>query len=557
MDIRSNLKESIASSLKGLGIFVEAGKVPLEHPAELKNGDYSSGVALQYAKQAGSAPRALADKIVASLGAVDGISKIEVAGAGFINFFLSKEALYKELENARRKAKKWGTNNLYKGHTVLVEYTSPNLFKPLHVGNLVGNIVGEAIARLYDKSGAIVKRINYPSDIGLTVAKGVWGLKQMKGNPEKISDLGKAYQRGNDAYENEEVAKAEINSINKILYEASDIELNRLREVGIRTSLRHLDLICRKLGTKFNYELFESQAGELGKQLVRNKIDAGVFERSEGAIIYRGKHVRVFLTSQGLPTYEAKDIGNFELKRRKYPDLTDYIVITGKEQKDYFEVIIEVIRKLFPDSRDLNLTHIATGFLTPTTGKMSSRKGNVITGESILKDLRKQARLRAKDSRVKGHQALAEKISIAGIKYQVLRQSTGADIIFDKDRALSFEGDSGPYLQYAHARANQLIATVIEPKKFIKFDYSVEPNEIVRFLHRFPEEIERSVNLKEPHLVTNYLLHLAASFNSWYAQTKILDRTDGSAHKVAITDAVRVTLRNGLWILGIPAPEKM
>src|SRR3989344_7340727 len=219
MDIRSSLKESIAKSLSGLGIVVEADKVPLEHPAELKNGDYSSGVALQYAKQAGTAPRALAEKIVAALGAVEGIAKIEVAGAGFINFYLAPAELAATIEKARAEdmparrslgAGGWGSNTTQKGRTIIMEYTDPNPFKEFHIGHLVPNALGESVSRLFQFSGAMVKRANYQGDVGIHVAKSIFILLEKNISEPTIADLSAAYPEGSKRYEEDAEAKTAI-----------------------------------------------------------------------------------------------------------------------------------------------------------------------------------------------------------------------------------------------------------------------------------------------------------------------------------------------------------
>ncbi len=552
MSIRGTLKAHLAKALAQCG--VDAADVIIEHPAELSHGDYATGAALQYAKQAGVSPRALAEKIVAALGTVEGVSKIDIAGPGFINFHLAPAALAASIEEARTEDM-WGNNALLSGQQVLIEYTSPNLFKPLHIGNLVGNVIGESLARLMQFSGADVKRVNYPSDIGLTVAKGVWGLKKTGGDPTDIAALGDAYRMGNDAYENDSTAKLEIESINKKLYENTDAELSSLRERGVATSRSHLDALCEKLGTTFDFELYESEAAPVGREIVLS--NSGIFPESEGARVFHGSHTRVFINSQGLPTYEAKDLGNFVLKQKKYPDWSAYVVVTGVEQKEYFKVLYEAIGAVFPETKDRELRHIANGFLTLTTGKMSSRLGNVLTGESLFADLAESAKERASESRAENMELLAEQIGVAAIKYEVLKQGTGKNIVFDRERALSFEGDSGPYLQYTYARTNAILAKATESGVVAEVNKQLIPDDVTKLLPHFPEIVERAAQEYEPHLVTTYLIELAAAFNSWYGREQILDGTPAAAHKVALTDAVRRTLKNGLWILGIPAPERM
>jgi arginyl-tRNA synthetase len=268
-------------------------------------------------------------------------------------------------------------------------------------------------------------------------------------------------------------------------------------------------------------------------------------------------HTRVFINSLGLPTYEAKDLGNFELKHRKYPNWTQYFVVTGVEQREYFQVVFKAIQRVFPEAHGKTFRHIANGFLTPTTGKMSSRKGNVITGESLIADLVDVAKARAAESRAYDHEKLAEQIAVAAIKYQILKQGSGKDIIFDRERALSLEGDSGPYLQYTYARTHAIIAKAHDQGIVPSINKDAPPIEVVRLLHRFPEVVAHAAREIEPHIVAQYLLHLASAFNSWYGQEQILDGTPQAAHKVAITQAVNRTIKNGLYILGIPAPERM
>lgn len=555
--MESEIRRAIQDTLTELG--VSECDFVVEHPAELGHGDYASNVAMVAAKQAGMNPRELAEDIVSKLeGNIAHVEKIEVAGPGFINFHLRHDFFSEKIAAVRAEKSEWGKNELYRKEEVLIEYTSPNLFKPLHVGNLVGNIIGEALSRLYEYSGASVWRLNYPSDIGLTVAKGVWGLQHTAGDPADIRALGEAYRAGNEAYEKGSNEKEAIDSINKALYEESDPALNELRERGAVTSRAHLNALCAMLGTAFDEEIFESQAASVGEGIVREHT-GDVFVESDGAIVFKGEdvglHTRVFLTSAGLPTYEAKDVGNFVLKQKKFPTWTHSYIVTGGEQREYFKVLFAAIEKLFPETTEKKMVHIPTGFLTLSTGKMSSRKGNVLTGEEILNDLMKAAAERNEES----GQETVQAVAVAALKYQILRQGPGQDIVFDKEKALSFEGDSGPYLQYTHARINSLLekakAAGISPSTENAPD---EPYEVEKILYRFPEVVEKALGECSPHHVANYLIELAGAFNTFYGQEKIVDESDTHApYKLALSEAVGATLKNGLWVLGIKAPAKM
>jgi len=535
----------------------------VEHPVDLAHGDYATNVALVIAKEVGQSPRDIAMQLKAKLDdAMQDVSSIEVAGAGFLNFRLARTYFADVVSVALAAPHAWGASTALAGEKVLLEYTSPNLIKPLHVGNLVGNIIGESLARLYAFAGAHVTRVNYPSDIGLTVAKGVWALREHGLDVHDIHAVGKAYVLGNAAYEDGS-RKDDIETVNRALYAKNDAELTAIHEAALRTALRELDALCAKLGTTFDDVIYESEAGPLGRDLVRAHIADGVFEESNGAVIYRGEkeglHTRVFINAQGLPTYEAKDVGNFALKHARHADWTRMLVVTGGEQREYFKVMFAAAREVFKEASDRMMTHIPTGFLTLTTGKMSSRLGNVLTADEVLDDLRSAARVRAAESRVHDVDELADVIAIAALKYQILRQAIGTDIVFDKTRALSFEGASGPYLQYTHARIGSLtekaLAAGVAEVATITPD---TPYEIERVLYRFPEVVAEATYAHEPHHLVTYLTELAGSFNSFYAHERIADASDPYApYKLAISRAVKITIANGMYLLGTTAPEKM
>ncbi len=579
MTIVTELNERIGRAVWSAGLSTPGYKVTLgyllEHPADLKNGDYSTGVALKYAKQAGMAPLEFAKEIVQELGEIPGVADIVIAPPGFINFYLSPKVLAHSLEDARNEdmpasrspperysraglgAGGWGSNTTLAGKKIMVEYTDPNPFKEFHIGHLMSNAIGESIARLLHFSGAEVIRANYQGDVGPHVAKALWGVTKLGADPNDAAQLGKAYVAGAQAYESDSTAKTEIDAINAKVYDKSDPKINDVYAVGRKASLDHFEELYALLGTKFDHYFFESETAPRGMKIVRAHPE--VFEESDGAVVYRGEqdglHTRVFVTSKGLPTYETKDLGLAQMKMEKY-QLDSSITVTAHEQSDYFKVVLAAMRKVLPEIAP-KIHHVSHGMMRFAEGKMSSRTGNVITGESLLLDLTEAAKVRAAESRAENHDELAQQVAVAAIKYQILKQASGKDIIFDRERALSLEGDSGPYLQYAHARAHAVVEKAKEQGVVAVVNVDAETNDLVRFLHRFPEIVQYATSLYEPHLLTSYLLEIASRFNSWYAQEQILDGTPKAAHKVAVVDAVRRTLKNGLWILGIPAPQKM
>ncbi len=562
MDAKGTIEKALKDALGKLGYAAEA---VLDHPADLSHGDYSSNAALVLAKAAKKNPNALAVEIVSALGEIEGVSKIEVAGAGFINFHLARGFFPQSVASVLENESEWGKGDILAGQRVMFEYTDPNPFKVFHIGHLMSNAIGESLARLSEFQGGVVVRANYQGDIGPHVAKCLWGIKKEDLNPNDVDDLGKAYVIGSTAYEDDAEAKAEIDAINKKLY-AGDAEWKPLYDAGRKTSLDHFEELYALLGTKFDHYFFESVMGPIGVEVVKEGMKNGVFEESDGAVVYKGEkvglHTRVFLTSQGTPTYEAKELGLDKTKFEK-EKLNHSIIVTAVEQAGFFKVVLAAMAEVLPEVA-AHTEHVWHGMMQLTGGKMSSRKGNVVTGESLIEDMREKAFEKMAERELgDAKKEIADSVAVAAIKYGVLKQAIGKNIIFDPEASLSFEGDSGPYLQYSHARALSVLRKAAEEQ--IKTDtiYSIgsvpEGTSVLeKLLYRFPEVAARAYETREPHHVTTFLTELAGAFNSWYAGEKIVDKTDPhSPYKVALTKAFAATMKNGLWLLGIRAPERM
>jgi len=557
METAQRIREAIAKALAGMGLNVPAQDVPLEFPADITHGDFASGVALARAKEAGMNPRALAEKLVTLMGSVEGVAEVEIAGPGFINFTLAPEVFAKVIEAAQ--AYTWGNGTAEAGKQIVFEYTDPNPFKAFHIGHLMSNAIGESLSRLAESQGANVVRANYQGDVGVHVACALWGIRALGIHPESADEFGRAYAVGASAYREDPMAKGEIDAINQKLYDRTDPQLNELYDTGRRESLAAFEKIYATLGTKFDRYYFESETAPIGKEIVLAHPD--IFPLSEGARIFRGEeyglHTRVFLNAKGIPTYEAKELGLEKLKQDEYPDAAAFVIITANEVSDYFRVVKKAMELVYPDIAK-KLRHVAHGMMKLPTGKMSSRTGDVITGESLLRDLAEAALERATESRADNPKVLAEDVAVGAIKFQVLKQGSAKDIVFDPQQALSLEGDSGPYLQYTYARTRAIARKAKDAGIIPKADPTAAPhNTVARLVARFPSIVERAAREFAPHHVAQYLLELAGVFNSWYAQEQILDGTPAAAHKLALAGAAGNTIRNGLWLLGIAAPEKM
>ncbi len=561
--MKERLEGHIKEALKELGI-TEVDFV-VEYPGELAHGDWATNAAMVAAKKLGKSPRALAGEITEKLKTKNypDIADISVAGPGFINFKLSDEYFTRELERileAVGAGKEYARHDRYKANTILFEYTDPNPFKVFHVGHFLPATIGESFARLSEFSGAKTLRMTYGGDVGPHVAKTLWGLSELRKSDPKLAvtpeTLGKAYVRGSRAYEEDVDAKRSINETNKALYDKAARESDKDYVEGKRVSVEHFHAMYDALGIRFDDEVFESEVAEKGMAHVRDAL-GDVFQESEGAVVYegdaaKGLHTRVFITKEGTPTYEAKEVGLTEFKFAKYPDLKYSVVVTGNEQNDYFKVVYAAIEELHPEYKG-KLHQTGHGMLRFASGKMSSRLGNVISGAEFLSELARE--IAAKHPEGGGD---LTHVAVAAVKFAILRQAVGKDIIFDAEQSISVEGDSGPYLQYTHARLSSLLEKGRGEGKSPDISGARFPlSPLERLVVRFPHVVLRAQTDAAPQHIANYLIDIAREFNALYGRTQLVDGTPECAYKLALAAATREVLKEGLWLLGIVAPDKM
>jgi arginyl-tRNA synthetase len=546
---------------------LDAGEVDfaVEWPGELGHGDFATNAAMAAAKALGKPPREIAEGLVPVLRDALGAdaSKVQVAGPGFVNITLSGSAIARMLEEAVGEGDAWGRNDMEEGKRVMIEYGNPNPFKEMHIGHLVGSIVGESLSRIREAAGAHVLRDTFGGDVGPQVAKALWALRR-DGVTDVASaaEIGKAYTHGSHAYEESEDAKAEIDALNTKIYEIvehqddssvlpeDDRALLYLWQKGREVSMTEFSRIFDLLGTKHDFTFFDSDTTQPGLRAVKDGLEKGVFEESDGAVIYRGEnkglHTLVFVTSRGTPTYETKDIGLAFLKEER-AETDEIVIVTAVEQIGHFKVVLAALEDLAPNLA-AKTSHAAHGLLQLTTGKMSSRKGNVVTASELITDLVTAA------GEKNGDPLIAEQVAIGALKYMILRSAPGGSIVFDPEKSLSLDGDSGPYLQYATVRAASILANANEANE--PAGPPDEVYDIARLITRFPEVVARAQTHAAPHTIAQYLTQLAGEWNSFYAKERIIGG-EHEAYKLLLARAFVTTMRNGLTLLGIPVPEKM
>ncbi len=559
--IRDDIQAWVAQALESAGAPQIAFTV--EHPDEISHGDFATNAALIIAKKERKNPVEFATQISQILETTkpDFVSEVEVAGPGFINIKLSDIFFQHALTSILQEGSTYGQNTHLAKQKTIIEFTDPNPFKEFHIGHLMSNTIGESIARIIEANGAEVKRACYQGDVGLHVAKTVAEKLFSHKNWETIQNLQDSYVEGSVLFTENEEFKKFVLEINKKIYEKNDAEVNEVYDFGRKLSLDYFDTLYKRLGTQFDYFFFESDVAEFGKNIVREHPD--LFIESNGAVVYHAEqydptlHTRVFINTEGIPTYEAKELGLAKIKYDTYP-YEQSVVITGNEINDYFKVLLSALSHIYPDLAS-KTKHMSHGMLRLPTGKMSSRTGNVITAESILSEVKEKIveKLNTSDREVENKDALSDQVAISALKYSILKQSPGKDIVFDLATSISFEGDSGPYLQYTRARCHSLVQKAKE-QAIVSKVLDMKPNALDTLLYRYPEVVLRAGSEYAPSFLATYLTQLAGAFNTFYGNTVIVNSEDSeSPQKVAYAEAVGIVLESGLALLGISAPLRM
>lgn len=568
--MKQQLEQAVAAIVQEL--FAVDVEIELTR-TEPKFGDYATNVALQLSKQLGVAPHDIATKIVVRIAdsLSEQVAEVQIAGPGFINLTLADMVLVGSASSV--------VPQLHAGQKYFLEYSCPNAFKELHTGHLYNTIVGDTLGRLLEASGAVVYRANFGGDVGLHVAKCLYGIQQQIGHDltalnaigeaDRPGWISAAYVAGAKAYEADETAKLAIAALNGEVYRihADDDHDSLLAQVywTCRTwSYDYFKAFYQTIAVApFDKYYPESATSEPGLAMVRAHI-GDVFEESDGAVVYRGErdglHTRVFITAKGLPTYEAKDLGVIFVEIGDF-SYDQRIILTGNDQSQYMQVVFAALAAIDPKLA-AKQTHMTNGTIRFGGGqKMSSRLGNVTRAVDVLQEV--GAAVTSLDA------ATGQAITLGAIKYSFLKHRLGGDIAFDITDSVSLEGNSGPYLQYAFARvcsilrkagcSDEQLAALLDPAAQDGPDASgFESGErlLIRKLSEYTEAVEKSITELLPHHICSYLYDLAQTFNRFYEHNRVLG-DKRQATRLALLRCYARTLHGGLTLLGIPTPEKM
>ena len=556
MDVFKTLIQTTVKQLFGIDC------LPIVSRPDAQFGDFATNVAMQITKQVGKSPSDVATQIVAELEKDEHITSASIAGPGFINVRVSDAAVKALLELSTALPQP------LVGKVAVAEYSDPNPFKVLHAGHLYTSIVGDAVANVLQAAGATVHRVNFGGDVGMHVGKTMWAILQELGgeNPDKLQVITEAdrstwmaaaYVRGSTAYEDDESAKQAIVELNKRVYamhatKDHDSPLAQIYWICRTWSYDYFDAFYTRIGTKFEKYYPESDVADLGLKTVNEQLAVGVFVESGGAVVFEGEkyglHTRVFINSQGIPTYEAKDVGLILQKKADY-NFDISFVITGNEQEQYMAVVLKALEQFRPDLVSAT-KHITHGIVKLADGvKMSSRKGNILRAIDVL------------DTAANANKALTgkddESVVLGAVKYAFLKQRIGGDIIYDPKESVSIEGNSGPYLQYAYARARSILSKASAAGLLDKTQDLDDAERILALkISEYPEVIQKVLVEYMPHHICTYLYELAQEFNRFYEHNRVIDDPREQT-RLGLIAAYTATLKNGLNLLGITAPESM
>ena len=549
--LKDNLRGYIYTALLSLHTKKEKKDIQIDTQQHSKFGDYSTNIAFCVGKNPIEFAEKIKDEILKANHS--SVKSIEVAGGGFINFYLHDEFFCVKKNTHKKKY-------THKNKQVLVEYTDPNPFKVFHIGHLMTNIIGEAVASLYESLGYKVVRLCYQGDIGPHVSKAILGVinKNIKTKDLSVKNIAESYTYINKIEKEDPSVSEQITRITQNMYaKTMSQHQNNIYRIGKDLSMEHFKELYDILGTKFDKHFFESEVYESGTKIVLNHLKSGIFKNSDNAVIYEGKkkklNTRVFITSNNTPTYETKEVGLYFKKIKKYPKALFSIIITANEQDNFFKVVDAAIEDIIgKKTKTLNITHGIMKIIG--SGKISSREGNIISGEELLKKVIQEV----SEKNPKLNKKEIETIAVSAIKVGVLRQEYTKDIHFDIKKEISLTKGSGPYLLYSVVRCRGILSKkpLWRIINFLLPNSSYVNRDILKELDQYSEVLKSAKDKNSPHHLVQYLIRLSSLFNSWYAKEKIIGTKDQN-QKLLLVDMVKEILEDGLCACGIKKVNRM
>ena len=566
-----NMKEVIAEAIAKI-INVDAKEIVslIEQPKDTTTGDLAMPC-FKFAKELRKSPVMIAEDLKEKLSNVEGIEKVEAVN-GFLNFFVSKEDMVKKvLDKVIAEKENFGFENIGKGEKVVVDYSSPNIAKPFHVGHLRSTVIGRAIYNIYNHLGYKAVGVNHLGDWGTQFGKMIEGYNRwgdeydIESNP--IDELTKIYGRINKlCKEDEEVLEACRNNFK--LLEEGDPEIVALWKRFKDLSLKEFQRIYDILGSSFDSYNGESFYSDKMPEVVDILKATGKLEESQGALVIKFDEEKkmppiIIGKTNGSTTYATRDLAAILYRARTY-DFAKNIYLTAYDQSLHFKQVFETAKLLGIGEKANNLVHVPFGMMHLKTGKISTRNGNIVKLELLLHEAIEKAKavIVAKNPNLENKDEVARQIGIGAVIFNDLKNNRIKDEIFDLDEMLKFEGETGPYVQYTYVRAKSVLNKFADELDLNNIDYSkitdADSVEVIRNINGFSKALNKAANAYEPSIITRYVIDLAQSYSTFYNNNKINveDKAVKNA-RLALTYAVATVIKLSLGLLGIECPEKM
>ncbi|AHH12619.1 Arginyl-tRNA synthetase [Borrelia hermsii YBT] len=580
--IKKDLKDIISKTIKELAlresIKLEEINIIMQKPPKSELGDLSILI-FEFSKILKLNTSIITEEIIKQIG-----DKYATKAMGpYLNIkFNRKEYIKDTIKKVNEQKEKYGINNVLKNKRIIIEFSSPNTNKPLHIGHLRNDIIGESLSRILKASGAQVTKINLINDRGTHICKSMLAYKKFGNNttPElslKKGDhlIGDFYVKYNEYAKDNEMAEDEIQQL-LCKWEEGDEKTVQLWKKLNQWAIEGIKATYKLTNITFDKIYLESEIFKIGREIILKGLEEGLcYKREDGAIcidIPTEKNEiseqqfkqKVLLRANGTSIYLTQDLGNIVTRKNEF-DFDEMIYVVGSEQIHHFKTLFYVANKL-GITKENNLVHLSYGMVNLPEGKMKSREGNVIDADNLIHDLSESIILEIKkrNSDKKDYQEIALNISLGAIHYYLLKTAIHKDILFNKEESLSFAGNSGPYIQYVGARINSILEKYDElnlSNETINFDLLVNENEweIIKIISEFEEHIIKASKDRNPSVIANYSYLLAKSFSTYYQDTKIIDKNkpELTHARIDLSKAVLQTIKNCMHLLNIPYMKKM
>ena len=563
--MKNKIIDLLAAQIEGMS--KEDISATIEIPPKPEMGDFAFPC-FRLAKTMHKAPNMIAADIKEAIGDVDYLDRIEVKGA-YLNFFVKTEVFVKSMIEAAN-SENFGGSDIGEGKNICLDYSSPNVAKNFHVGHLRTTIIGNSLYKIFSKLGYNAIRINHLGDWGtqfgkLIVAYKAWGSKEAV-EKDGISELMKLYVKFHEeADKNPELvdeARAWFAKMEHGDEEALSI-WQWFKDISLVEYKRTYDL----LGVDFDYYLGESFYRDKCQEVVDKITEAGLLKESEGAMIVDLSEYDmapcIITKKDGSSIYATRDLAAIFYRKKTY-NFCKCLYVTGQEQKLHFAQVFKVVELLGNEWAKDQLVHIPYGLVSLEGAKLSTRNGNIIYAEDILHDAIEKSLeiITEKSPNLENKEEVAKMVGVGSVLFNDLYNQRIKDVSFSWDKVLNFDGETGPYVQYTHARCSSVVrlAENFDPSNEVDFSVITEPDAIflLKEINRFPKVVLDAADKYEPSIVARFAVDVAQAFNKFYNSTRInVPEENVKNARVMLTYLTKKTLHDALDLLGINAPEAM